>query len=246
MSKSQSKKEETKKKADLWYSKFSTMLAFSGCLESIALDIGDGKSVRIWMRHTGQLTKDDVLFHLKRLTDRIDVTEQKAREIRNKYSDRFADMAKRALGVLEVIRFQIEQVNSDIVFHGSNESVEWLRQRCLDAHERASEYCRKLKVLSSEFQIETIEPPGVSGTGRKGKAAVSDDSKLPAEVRALAVLAQHPDWTNKQIAEKAKIHPKSLYRFERFMAARHVTKEVGKQKFHIGRKSKNGDIEAED
>jgi len=245
MSKSQSKKQETKKKADLWYSKFSTMMDFSGCLGSIALDIGNGKSVRIWMRRTGQLTKDDVLLHLKRLTDRIDVTEQKAREIRNKYSDRFADMAKKALVVLEVIRFRIEQVNSDIVFHGSNESVEWLRQRCLDAHERASEYCRELEVLSSEFQVETIEPPGVCGTGRKGKAAVSDDYKLPAEARALAVLAQHPDWTNKQIAEKAKIHPKSLCRFERFKAARSITKEVGKQKFSIGRKSRIGNIEAQ-
>ena len=97
-------------------------------------------------------------------------------------------------------------------------------------------------------QIETIL--------RQHKAALGLTSETPAgalpvnegqmsgEARAVGVLAQHPDWTDKQVARAAGVHPKSLYRYQRFKIARGALKDSGQGDLPRGFKTEDGVIEA--
>jgi len=68
--------------------------------------------------------------------------------------------------------------------------------------------------------------------------------KMSKSARALAVLQDHPDWTNKQIAEVAGVNVKSLSRMDNFRKAREILK-TAKSKFPTGsRSAETGDIEA--
>jgi hypothetical protein len=76
--------------------------------------------------------------------------------------------------------------------------------------------------------------------------ASKSGEKLSKEARALAALADNPDWTDQQIAEAAGCKRQSLYRMKRFVAAKRLLKD-GKKRFPIGsRDRESGDMEAWD
>lgn len=52
--------------------------------------------------------------------------------------------------------------------------------------------------------------------------ATPDVAAMSREARALAVLTEHPDWTDKQIAEAAGVNRTTLYTYSRFKQARAV------------------------
>ena len=68
-------------------------------------------------------------------------------------------------------------------------------------------------------------------------------SKLSAEAMALAILTEHPDWTNAQIAAQVPCHPKSMYRFKKFVAARELLEKTRHERVR-GSKGRDGSIEA--
>lgn len=51
------------------------------------------------------------------------------------------------------------------------------------------------------------------------------DAGIDKEALALAVLQMNPHWSDQQIADHIGIHRTSLYRFEKFKAARSMLKE---------------------
>jgi len=67
---------------------------------------------------------------------------------------------------------------------------------------------------------------------------------LSGEERVMGVLALHPDWTDKRIAEEAGVHVKTLHRYERFKTARRILKDSGREGLPRGFKTEDGDIEA--
>jgi hypothetical protein len=133
----------------------------------------------------------------------------------------------------------------------------------LDADTSSSRFCpaptnvvrldNLLSVNLTELKrrIETDEARVKENTDGEG----SDESKKPKvgnggdgmtkEAKAVAVLIDHPDWSNQKIAEAAGCHVKSLSRMSKFRSARSMQKS-GKRERPLGRKDLNGDVEAED
>lgn len=68
--------------------------------------------------------------------------------------------------------------------------------------------------------------------GTETDRATADDSEGPppmsGEARAIAILIEHPDWTDARIAGEAKLHPKTLNRYSTYKTARAMVKESGK------------------
>ncbi|MEK6675577.1 MAG: hypothetical protein AABZ47_07975 [Planctomycetota bacterium] len=60
---------------------------------------------------------------------------------------------------------------------------------------------------------------------------------MSGEAKALAVLTDHPDWTDEQVAKAAGINRTTLYRYDRFKKARSFLEE-GKPKPTTKRKGR--------
>ena len=99
---------------------------------------------------------------------------------------------------------------------------------------RAQAWCQ-MYLAGASPELEPDTPPAQSQ---------GDDSQMSGEARALAVLTDHPDWTDKRIAEEAGVHPKTLYRYERYKTARQMLKDSGRAGLPRGFKTGDGDIEA--
>ena len=97
-------------------------------------------------------------------------------------------------------------------------------------------------------QVETIlrQHAGALGVASETPAGALpvNEGQMSGEARAVGVLAQHPDWTDKQVARAAGVHPKSLYRYQRFKIARGALKDSGQSDLPRGFKTYDGDIEA--
>jgi tryptophanyl-tRNA synthetase len=108
--------------------------------------------------------------------------------------------------------------------------------------------CNYFKTFEKDCQLvaNELEQEAQYLTGEqknKGMSAVQKE-KMSKSARALAVLKDHPDWTNKKIAEAAGIHPKSLSRNKDFCKAREILKS-GKSTIPNGRKDpETGNVEA--
>ena len=85
------------------------------------------------------------------------------------------------------------------------------------------------------------EPTDATREGEKD----SPSDSLNKEAKALAALVQHPGWTDKQIAEYAGCHVKSLYRMRKFVGARKMLRGK-KRDMPRGRKTSERDVEAWD
>ena len=82
---------------------------------------------------------------------------------------------------------------------------------------RAGKLWADLKASLDRFKIRSAIGKGT----RDGEAATPGTAVvMSGEARALGVLAAHPDWTNKRIAQTAGIHVSTLYRSVRFKQAR--------------------------
>lgn len=86
--------------------------------------------------------------------------------------------------------------------------------------------------------MEILRPANV------GRQPQSPESQMSGEARALAVLADHPGWTNKQVAEAAGVNVKSLFRFKQYKTARQMLRDSGRASLPRGFKTDDGDIEA--
>jgi hypothetical protein len=69
--------------------------------------------------------------------------------------------------------------------------------------------------------------------------------ELPLESRALAVLMNHPDWTDVRIAKELRCHRGSLYRLGGYKAARELLRQNSTDTMARGSKL-NGELEAWD
>lgn len=79
------------------------------------------------------------------------------------------------------------------------------------------------------------EPWGASCEALRAWAEVPEaedkQGRLPPRgsiAHAITLLLSHPEWTNKQIATEAGLHPTTLSNNKRFKAARAAAKEIGK------------------
>lgn len=69
-------------------------------------------------------------------------------------------------------------------------------------------------------------------------------TKMTGEEKAVAILAMHPHWSNKQIAKASGVHEKRLYKYEHFKKIREIVKEAGRDSLPHGFKTEEGDMEA--
>ncbi|MBW2605327.1 MAG: hypothetical protein JRE28_13620 [Deltaproteobacteria bacterium] len=67
---------------------------------------------------------------------------------------------------------------------------------------------------------------------------------LSKKIKALALLIDHPDWTDKKIADEAGLYRTSLYRYSMFKSLRKLIKDIGKNGLPRGYKMTSGIIEA--
>ncbi len=87
--------------------------------------------------------------------------------------------------------------------------------------------------------LDPLAMPAVSANENPAKA-------LSKEAKALAALADHPNWTDGQIAQAAGCDRRSLYRMKKFVAAKGMLKD-GKDLMPKGRKDgQTGEVEAWD
>lgn len=97
-------------------------------------------------------------------------------------------------------------------------------------------------------QVETIlrQHAGALGVASETPAGALpvNEGQMSGEARALAILTDHPDWTDKRIAEEAGVHVKTLHRYARFRTARRMVRDSGRADLPRGFKTEDGDIEA--
>ncbi len=72
---------------------------------------------------------------------------------------------------------------------------------------------------------------------------VDEGAAVNKEAMALAILAQHPDWSDAEIARNAGCSRTSLYRWPKYVQAREIL-EQGKHNLPIGAKGQDGKLEA--
>lgn len=113
-------------------------------------------------------------------------------------------------------------------------SVLAAHQACKDGIIQFSDCCYWLQ----EPEDELNKPVQVLFTGDSDPYA-----GIEKEVLALAWLTQYPEWTDEQIALKCDIARTSIYRFERFKAARAVQKE-GRQAYKEWQQTERGGKES--
>jgi hypothetical protein len=112
-----------------------------------------------------------------------------------------------------------------------------------------------LKVLLNEL-IGTVEAmsPSAAKTGKSDDASAvpppaaahePDPERPSKEALALAVLADHPDWPDTEIAKKAGCNRTTLYTFKKFMAAKKILR-AGRSNLPQGSKFPNEGMEAWD
>jgi hypothetical protein len=80
-----------------------------------------------------------------------------------------------------------------------------------------------------------------SGGAGESTMPASPPSKL---ARALAVLQDHPDWTNKQIANAAGCNPKYLSQNRKFRAAREAIRGIGQETLARDQRFRGSDMDA--
>ncbi len=84
---------------------------------------------------------------------------------------------------------------------------------------------------------------GKSDVGESGDAPAPPAGRLGKQALALAALAEHPDWTDEEIARAAGCHVKSLYRWKTYITAREAIRR-GRGGLPRGGKAPGAGLEA--
>ena len=92
---------------------------------------------------------------------------------------------------------------------------------------------------------DEAERPAVPAADHGRRVAFGKPIEPSKEALALAVLADHPDWSDTEIAKKAGCNRTTLYTFKKFMAAREILRE-GKNDIPRGSKFPDEGMEAWD
>lgn len=106
-----------------------------------------------------------------------------------------------------------------------------------------------VRVLSSRALVEIILPwalalpAATEQTAAGAQAKPTESADIGSEERALALLLKHPEWSQQAMAEAVGVNRTTLYRFERYQAARGAL-QGGKADIPRGSKDKNGHFEA--
>ena len=100
------------------------------------------------------------------------------------------------------------------------------RRREIENEERASYGLAPLEDEKAEGDEGAANTPGAENVKAPAVEAQADTpadkpTNMSGEARALAVKTEHPHWTDKQVAEEAGVHVKSLNRFPLY-------KEIGR------------------
>jgi len=96
-----------------------------------------------------------------------------------------------------------------------------------------------------KLQAAAIAAQEAAPTAGQGPAQ-NDAQAMSADARALAVLAEHADWTPTQIAKKIGVSRTSLYRLPQYQKARKLLKRSGQDEVAGGTKPAEGPMEAWD
>lgn len=93
----------------------------------------------------------------------------------------------------------------------------------------------------------TGDEPAAAGGGGKGAGAAGNGDNAGYEARAVALRMEHPDWTNKQIAQAVGCHEKTLSHYPTFRATTKAVKSQAASILPTGSKNgETGDLEAWD
>lgn len=76
--------------------------------------------------------------------------------------------------------------------------------------------------------------------------APAGDDPITGEAKALALLVDHPDWTDTKIAKAVPCNRTTLYKWPKFVAARDLVREAGKKEMPQGSKDRDHSVEAWD
>ena len=97
-------------------------------------------------------------------------------------------------------------------------------------------------------QLRSVDPAAGEDVATSTKVSETDVSMSP-ETRAIALLSEHRDWTNEQIAKEIKVHPKTLSskNWSMFRNAKKMLKDEGMADIPRGWKNNaTGEIDAYD
>ena len=149
---------------------------------------------------------------------------------------------------------EVAQVPSDAIY----ESGQWCRRLCPSQIQWPSNMAstsapaevlaifdggfHQLLRLTNRAALPAALPKASKPQGGGPRSEPEWPSK---EALALAVLADHPDWSDTQIAKKAGCNRTTLYTFKKFMAAREILRE-GKSDLPRGSKYPDEGVEAWD
>jgi len=108
-------------------------------------------------------------------------------------------------------------------------------------------YCELIQKIEAAIgHLELVEQRVIDAIHENGPlpGALQAPANMPSpRTRALALLLEHPDWTDAKIAAAAGVHPKSLYRWPDFVRAR---KELRRSRADLPRGEKSSNVEAWD
>jgi hypothetical protein len=98
----------------------------------------------------------------------------------------------------------------------------------------------------TESDPEAKAAPAAPASSQRASPAINGKPAMSKKAKALAALADHPDWTDEQIAQAAGCHVKSLYRWEDFVRARELLREARADAMKGSKDAKTGHVDAWD
>jgi hypothetical protein len=113
------------------------------------------------------------------------------------------------------------------------------------------EYAKAAQYESTKSRDRNDAPRQTGGRGNAGQSDTEEltnasPGALSKEAKALAALADHPRWTDEQIAQAAGCNRQSLYRMKKFVAAKRLLK-AGRDTLPAGTKDgETGEVQAWD
>jgi len=145
-------------------------------------------------------------------------------------------------GVLESLR-QTDRRAKDTAWIKWVDDNRALKQEWDDLTDALDELRRRLEMTGALVDARKAEQ-GSGWLGERGEKVGPSPDGIPGEARALAVLVEHPEWSDLRIAKEAGVNRTQLYRYPRYRAARQTVREAGRGAMPKGWKTAAGDLDA--